>query len=376
VSAAGAKQAPPPQAVIFMPTVVCRPLGGLNDMLNQVERCREYAAQHRYRLIVDTQGCAGSCLPLPFGRVFQLQNCGCVALTSLSTDEQSLLNRMETWPAKFEGIMHKRVPREPLPIDFGAPPSAPLMVHMMNGGGTRSHKLIKRRQLSVSPAFLADHAVRWQALVRGVRSLGAYEAVHIRHTDYKTPGYAALLESVFADEGVSCALVCSDNAGVLEEAGQIAARHGKRMVSAAALERPTGVIEGTPSLRLGSLATPSLRSASLHEPEATLLRCIGDPCSGSKHPHEEPGGAPTSVAAAKALHQQARKFKSEEAETYALELLRDLYALSHATRLHLSAPEGRSLPAGFSLLAKCLQSNPGDRDAFFGEAGWKDAEEG
>jgi hypothetical protein len=325
-------------------------------MLNQVERCREYAARHGYRLIVDTVGCSASSLPLPFGRVFRLKDCGCVALTSLSPQEQSRLNRMTAHPARFEGLLHTTVTRDLVSINFDAPPCAPLMIHMTLGGGLKSARLIRSRQLSVNPAFLASHAKRWQKVVSGISGLGDYDAVHIRHTDHKTPDYAALLERVFSSPAVTCALVCSDNPSVLTEAAQIAAVHGKRMVTTASLEQPQG---GAPSLR--------------PEPFTLLPQPVAPPRSEAGGPASEarPAGGPASEARPAAptpapLHMQARRMKHDQAEAYVLDLLRDLYALSRAARIHLAAVEAKPRPAGFSLLAAYLQSHPAERDAFFG----------
>lgn len=317
-------------------------------MLQQVELCRRYAQNHGMRLIVDTQGTTSSCLPLRFGRLFQMQRCGCVVLTGLSSQEARRLNGMDAYPASFRGILDQRLKGSAYvcKIDFDKPPRAPLMVHLSYGGGNAGQALIRRERLRVNPALLTDHAERWTSFVQKVREVGGYDAVHIRHTDYMTTTYPATLEAVFSGPAERV-LVCSDNPAVVAHAAEFALRHGKRLITTAEL---------VPAAE-NSRELPEERSAS---PE--VVGGVGE-------------ARRKVVAAQTPLHIQARAFTdSERAERHIIALLADMYALSHATRLHLTTPNERdgaplvlTRPAGFSRLVGYLHAEPAARDVFFCE---------
>lgn len=304
-------------------TLLCRPQGGLNDMLCQVELCRDYAARHGMRLIVDTLATNETCMPIAFEAIFVLRDCGCEVLTQLTPQECTQLNRQDTQPTKFFGILNRRISRRRFMsrLDFSTPPTASVMVHVASGGGSASTELIAHKRLAVNKQFISRHSSSWKTMERLVAEAGSYEAVHIRNTDLQTPNYKDQLSIVFTNAESAAILVCSDCEAVLVCAAEVSRMTGKRLM------------------------TPSQLSTT--GPAGITHDASGKP--------------------APPIHINARNLTPQQVKIYLLNILRDLYIMSHASRLHLMIPKGRDGPAGFSRLAHFLQQNPPARDAFFDE---------
>jgi hypothetical protein len=296
--------------------VLCRPQGGLNDLLCQVEVCRRYAARYGRTLVIDTQGTAESCLPLPFCEVFSWQPdepAEPKAKEAPRTLDAALLAEMSrpgvsVSPPALTSNLHRRVSRWAVRCRVpDGPSAASVVVHIDSGGGDASHALIAERRLTLAPAYRAA-AQRWAAIC----GPEPYVAVHVRHTDCKTPDYARRLQAIFRLEqgpDANPILVCSDSAEVMATARRLAGEvPGARLI------------------------------------ENDTMRLVT--------------GAP--------IHLAAAHMASDAARTYIEQTLRDLFLLSGARTLHLMAPAGRRGPAGFSRLARFLQSDPAARDFFFG----------
>lgn len=278
------------------------------------------------RLIVDTQTHPRSCLPLPFGHVFTLRNCGCQATTRLDAKEVLRLNALPTHPPQLRGALGQRTSvTTRLDVSAPPPPAARVLVHASCGGGDFSHRLIRAAMLQVKGAFLHNHP-EWAQFTSRLRALGTFDAVHIRHTDYKTSGYARLLTAAMTQpRAARTLLVCSDSPAVLQHAASLARQHGRRLATTA--ELLPAAAEGQPPPAAGAF-----------------------------------GPAP------RTLHHAARHLNRTQTERYVIELLADLYALSHGRILHLAAVDGKNRPAGFSRLARFLHTCPtAVRNHFFAE---------
>jgi hypothetical protein len=301
--------------------VLCRPQGGLNDVLCQVELCRRYAAQHGRTLVVDTQAAAESCLPVPFEELFVLDP----AIGSVRAGfgrRDGLLAQLDrpgisVSPAALARNLNRRVSRHAARCRVPEPrtPDMPqdVVVHMDSGGGNISHDLIAGRHLRVNPALLRASAV-WRAAEAERAAWPDYVAVHVRHTDIVTPDYEARLRAIFDAEqrkgsGASPVLVCSDSAEVMATARTLAAQRNHLR-----LLQPASRLRGS-----------ARRPVHIAAPRMTPPGC----------------------------------------RAYVAELLADLYLLSGAATLHLMAPSGRAGPAGFSRLARFLQQHPDARSFFF-----------
>ncbi len=206
--------------------LLCRPNGGLNDTLVQLELCRLYAARFGRRLIVDI---SRSGLRLPFAEVFApLQDFGPPVVAwsphlareldrCTSVRPSALAGRISTyvsvWDAEL-GDTVERDTRQRIVFDLDRDHPETLLVHEKPGGGKRGFGFL--RHVALAP-WIAD-AVAMRVLPLG----GDYDAVHVRNTDLSTD-YVRLFQRcrrLFAGRRV---LVCSDSAEVKRRAAQILA---------------------------------------------------------------------------------------------------------------------------------------------------------
>jgi len=197
--------------------VLCRPKGGLNDTLNQIEICRAYAAGHGRILLVDGRysGLLGE-----FGDYFQMEgNDHIFTMTDKSVPDVDLLDCL---PAEVQGrvslVRAKAFNTSGVlsttdaetgvllsfPMDIDHPQT--LLLHQQGGGGTQSFDLIDR--LTLAPWLAQEVRSRIDQLPAG------YSALHIRNTDYRTDVemvLAAIRSQVVGQD----LLVCSDDPEVL-----------------------------------------------------------------------------------------------------------------------------------------------------------------
>lgn len=323
--------------------LICQPMGGLNDILCQVERCRAFAAKHGYRLLVNTETLPDSCIPAPFGDFFEMPNSNCRALLRAPADYLKGLIGRPTLPDYWAGRLHEpeqmtykpvrgyvHVPTDRaggLPwteLERHLPSEDTILVHTQLGGGKLSHQLFGGKRFQVSASFVRRCGDYWQRLARHVAASAPYLAMHVRHTDYRSPNYPDVIRSMLAEAAgkrqrntktrIPPLLVCSDSAEVIQFAREAAAS-----------------FPGTTVLTTDDLA--------------------GDrQWFGSKN----------------SIHNSVRGFSDrEQIDIYMRQLLRDLYAMSHASQLKLIVPQPRKSTAGFSNLAAYLQASHSARDFFF-----------
>ena len=89
--------------------VLCRPRGGLNDMLCEIEKCRMYAEQHGRKLLIDT---TLSGFKDHFWRYFELAWPDSIFEMAL---DYSALNQMPSFPKVIQGnISHFQATRSPI----------------------------------------------------------------------------------------------------------------------------------------------------------------------------------------------------------------------------------------------------------------------
>lgn len=194
-----------------------RPRGGLNDMLVQIEKSRQYAIKYDRILILDT---ARSGLRRPFDKVFVTnENFGCELIiwtkkiardmnrfqTVIPTE---LIGLVSSYKAKWSNVTHDHVIRDTkvsIGFDHSRDHSAQLLVHDQAGGGTSSIDLL--RCLSLRPNVVDQVAKRLIPLGRD------YDAIHIRNTDYES-NYETFFQSCKSKFVGRSLLVCSDSAVV------------------------------------------------------------------------------------------------------------------------------------------------------------------
>ncbi|MEL6735774.1 MAG: hypothetical protein AAFO98_07830 [Pseudomonadota bacterium] len=196
--------------------LLSRPRGGFNDAMVQLEKSRLYAVQYRRTLILDM---SRSGLHAPFESLFTVSDTfGCDVIlwspevareldAAQSIHPEPLSGRVSTYEI---AIKHQpsvqMVDRETgcqINFDHGRDHAAQILVYEQMGGGYSSLEALKRTALQPHVA---------EMIVTRLQSLDAgYQAVHIRHSDYKTDFEAFLtrLRPLLRGQHV---LICSDSA--------------------------------------------------------------------------------------------------------------------------------------------------------------------
>lgn len=162
--------------------LLCRPRGGLNDILCQIHRCRIYSLFHDRDLWVDTRrsgwhDCMSHWFRTDGHFIFGWPP---QALSGRSCLPACLLGRLDTYEAVYSRTINNFVDRqmqEPLSFDFSCSHPEEILVHEQCGGGLDAIKAL--RHLRLLPELQAK-------IRRLLGELGTYEAIHIRNTDLTT----------------------------------------------------------------------------------------------------------------------------------------------------------------------------------------------
>ena len=197
--------------------VLCRPRGGLNDMLCEIEKCRMYAEQHGRKLLIDT---TLSGFREHFWRYFELAWPDSIFEMTL---DYSALNQMPSFPKVIQGnISHFQATRSPILLggyidaktgekitfDFSKAYEETLLIHEQEWSGPMiSVFFLDRLRLT--------NEVKEIVLEKLLTLPKYYDAIHIRHSDYTT-NYKDYLASIKSDLSNRNVLICSDSSEVLE----------------------------------------------------------------------------------------------------------------------------------------------------------------
>jgi hypothetical protein len=168
--------------------LLCRPAGGLNDILCQIGKACWYGEKFNRIVVVDTKyvsngfadafsnyflSTSASLIlnPKPFAHLFD----------ALSVVPETLAKRVSSYAAAYDAELNCPVDKDtgaPLTFDFERDYSQELLVHQAWGGGDLSLTALARMRVHDSVVdVLRDR----------LKVIGEpYDAVHIRHTDYKT----------------------------------------------------------------------------------------------------------------------------------------------------------------------------------------------
>jgi hypothetical protein len=198
--------------------VLCRPRGGLNDTLNQIERCWRYAERTDRRLVIDTMRSgmldhwANYFAPVADdgGVITKLDDDLLDELDATATFPHGLSGRLRSYEALyFRGVeaFADRQTRQILSFDFSRDYTEPLLFHEQFGSGKLAIDCLARLKLSATIAASVSTALG---------RLGMdYDAVHVRNTDYRTDYesfFARILDRVTGRR----VLVCSDDAACID----------------------------------------------------------------------------------------------------------------------------------------------------------------
>jgi hypothetical protein len=168
--------------------VLCRPEGGLNDLLSQTGRCFDYCLRHGRTLVVDTENI--ETFAQPFADYFQIDHPrvrvirdanGFIAEAQARGlgvfPPHAKLVHGEERPAYEAEHRNYCLEGEPVTFDFEQVHDAPVLIHHQCGMEPHGGEFL--RSLRLSAEICRDVARRWRELPK------PYLGVHIRHTDIK-----------------------------------------------------------------------------------------------------------------------------------------------------------------------------------------------
>jgi hypothetical protein len=193
--------------------VLCRPLGGLNDMLSQIARTHSYAIENHRKLVVETQSNPkfGAALSEYFrcrADIRFISQAELEEFDSLSCFPNELTGRVSTYALRMTGVVPFREANTNTAVsfDFRKTYTEDVLIHHQPGGGLNSVRLLE--ELTYSDRILTE-------LARRKKLLGPdYSAIHIRDSDYKTDWRAQLAEFA-ASLGTKTLFVATDNPKVI-----------------------------------------------------------------------------------------------------------------------------------------------------------------
>ncbi len=169
--------------------LLCRPQGGLNDILCQIGKCCDYAEKFDRTVVVDTNCHCTEFFKDSFSRYF-VSTDACLVLDpaeihidvdSVEVHPQFITGQVGTYTARFEPRVRNFVDKETgqlLSFDFTKDYPQPLLVHHASGRNSFATTALSRLRVR-------DNIVG--VLRERVREIGAsYTGLHIRNTDYNT----------------------------------------------------------------------------------------------------------------------------------------------------------------------------------------------
>lgn len=178
--------------------LLCRPQGGLNDILCQIEKCCRYAEQFGRTVIVDTAYINSYYFRDNFSSYFTSKQTRLILsvdayannLQDFRVYPETLYGRLNSYEAYFENkylAFCDNLSGHPISFDFKQNYSHSLLVHHQCGGGTLSQFALLRLTLKQS---IVNELIKRMSIVGG-----SWMGVHVRNTDYSTD-YVSLLNEI------------------------------------------------------------------------------------------------------------------------------------------------------------------------------------
>jgi len=170
--------------------LLCKPFGGLNDTLEQINKCFKYAIQYNRTLFIDTNESglmSDFSLFFEFNKGFKIN-----IVTNVGENEYMRFNRMETNPIELKGCVNQNLiysqkkrnfieknSEKLITFDFNVTHSEELLIHAQDGDVGDAHQ-----------SFLTHLKIK-NNLIDKINNLrkdlpSEYISIHIRNTDYQT----------------------------------------------------------------------------------------------------------------------------------------------------------------------------------------------
>jgi hypothetical protein len=196
--------------------LLCRPQGGLNDILSEIGKCLSYARRFDRLVIVETDYVNLTHFNDRFETYFKSTD---PRLILDAADFSALFDQLRAHPEFIHGRVNGYRDRINLvgvddetgrhvTFDFTQDYEAPLIVHHANGQQKGRNAMIALQSLALSDALKAQ-------LKNRMERLGPeYSAIHIRHTDYKTD-YKNRIERLKL-KNTGPVFIATDNRAVLD----------------------------------------------------------------------------------------------------------------------------------------------------------------
>ena len=200
--------------------LLCRPRGGLNDSLCQIQKCFDYAKQYQRELIIDARE---SGLMGEFADFFRPSNKDVKVYGSRAQFDYSVLLEYSRYPdVIFDGPQKYEADFSFLPnhknyidksnnilltFDFNRDYEERVLIHEQCGGGTKSFGFLENFRLA--DEILAIAKIRLKDLH------GDYLSIHVRNKEDYLTNYPYFFNKIFSKVGNKKLLVCSDDSGVV-----------------------------------------------------------------------------------------------------------------------------------------------------------------
>lgn len=196
--------------------LLCRPRGGLNDTLCQIEKCWQYCDKYNRILIIDT---TRSGIFIKFSDIFrditnsnylfELSNEKIIEINNLTCQIKEIERKLDSYQSIYiKGQNYNLVGiNKKISFDFDKDYQEDLLIYEQCGGGTDSFKLLKK-------LTLVDEL---KSKIKNLKLKTKYKSIHVRNTDYKTD-YITLFNNIKSELKDSDVLVCSDDRNVINKA--------------------------------------------------------------------------------------------------------------------------------------------------------------
>ena len=185
-----------PISSFAMRLLLCRPEGGLNDILSEIGKCMKYCDRYDCKLIVETDTAMHVHFKDSIAHYFTSTNPNYIFDAA---DYRSQFDHLTVRPPSIQGRVndYSKLDRSKVAVtfDFNVDHSELLLVHHQNGRQ-------KKRNAIYALSNLVLNAELSSALKQRLEKLGnSYTAYHVRSTDYQTDFKQGVLKTAASISG-------------------------------------------------------------------------------------------------------------------------------------------------------------------------------